>query len=134
MHTPAPVSPADFVSALSRVERDTYVMADAYTHAPLTPYAPIPGRLGIRADVARKHPGLTALPVADVAPAARARFANTLDGMADIESRLVSRYWDRMEDPSLSEVAQENMLARANRAAAESDRLSDRSHHVRAAV
>lgn len=125
-----------FSAALTRAEASTYVIADAYTHAPITPYAPIPGALGIRADVERAMPGLTALPAADVTPERRAAFADLLDGMARIESDASDRAW-RVGEQFRAQGNHGGMLTarkRANRAAEESDRLSDRAHYVRRAI
>ena len=130
-----PGMPEAIGRALAAITGAAYVIVDAHTHAPITPYAPIRGELGIRADIQRAMPGLSALPVADVAPARRAHFADTLDRMADTELRVWNHYMTRLDDPALSVTARDTLTQRMNRAAAEcdrlSDRLSDRAHGVR---
>ena len=125
------------VDALAReftdIETRAYVIADAYTHAPITPYAPIMGYVGIRADIERAMPGLTALPVADVAPQRRREFADTLERLARIEADASDRAWDIGEQWRAQGNTAGVLTARkrANRAADESDRCSDRAHAVR---
>lgn len=120
-------------SAFATIETRAYVIADAYTHAPITPYAPIMGRVGIRADIQRNLPGLTALPVADVTPQRRREFADTLERLARIELQA----WERacaMEDAWRTQGCASGVATarkRANRAAEESDSASDRAHAVR---
>ena len=131
---------ADFREAFAReaalIEPRAYVVADAYTHAPITPYAPIPGRMGIRADIARDMPGMDALRIEDVSPGRRHAFADHLERMARVEAdasdRASARYWEYRA--AGNEAGMANSLARANRAAEESDRLSDRAHYIRRAI
>ncbi|GAB2701856.1 hypothetical protein BKA24_001755 [Microbacterium marinum] len=141
MHTlTRPADNRETLDALARAFADVgnyaYVVADTHTHAPITPYAPMTGRVGISADTARAHPGLTALRVEDVHPARRASFADTLDGLARLEGRAwdihVRRHADALANGHTD--AAETHLQRANRAAAESDRCADRAHAVRAAL
>lgn len=126
-----PGMPEAIGRALAAISGAAYVIVDAHTHAPITPYAPIRGELGIRADIQRAMPGLSALPVGEVAPARRASFADTLNRMADIELRVWNHYMTRLDDPSLSDTARDTLTQRLNRAAAEADRLSDRAHGIR---
>lgn len=74
-HVPGSAAEREWHGTLSRAFADignkTYVIADAVTHAPITPFAPIPGRVGIGADIAREFPGMRALQAGDVAPDVR---------------------------------------------------------------
>lgn len=130
----------EFVAAFSRAAADignhSYYVADAYTHAPITPYAPLTGVMGIAADVARDIPGMTALRADDVSPARRESLAVTCDRIAAIELRSWERNIAAYDDYAAAghAVGMANTLARANRAAAESDRASDRAHAIRAAI
>lgn len=128
-----PGMPEAIAAALTVVESRAYVVADAYTHAPITPIAPMPGRMGIAADVARDMPGMTALPLADVSPDRRAEFADHLDRMARMEADASDRAWAVGEQFRAQGNTAGTLTARkrANRAAEESDRLSDRAHYVR---
>lgn len=121
---------------INTIHTRTYVIADAYTHAPITPYAPLTGTLGISADTQRAMPGFTALRADDVTPSRRARFADTLESLALIEAQASDKHRERCWQwhAEGNNVAMRNSLARANRAAEESDRLSDRAHYVRRAL
>lgn len=74
-HEPGSPSEREWHAALGNafvaIGNKTYVIADAVTHAPITPFAPLQGRVGIGADIAREFPGMRALPVEDVAPDVR---------------------------------------------------------------
>lgn len=131
-----PGMPEAIAAALTVVESRMYVVADAYTHAPITPIAPMTGRMGIAADVARDMPGMTALPISDVAPERRAAFADHLDWMASLESQASDRAWNVAEQFRAQGNTAGVLTARkrANRAAEESDALSDRAHYVRRAI
>lgn len=129
-----------FVDAFSRAAADignhAYYVADAYTHAPITPYAPLTGVMGIAADVARAIPGMTALRADDVSPARRESLAATCDLIARTDLRTWERNVAAYDEYAAqgNAVGMENTLARANRAAEESDRASDRAHAIRAAI
>ena len=131
-----PGFPEAFANALAQCEASTYVVANAYTHAPITPYAPMSGRMGIAADVARDMPGMTALRVADVHPDRRAAFADSLDHMARMDAAASDNALARWEEwrAKGNAVGMENALKRANSAAEESDRASDRAFYVRRAA
>lgn len=129
-----PGMPEAIGRALAAITGAAYVIVDAHTHAPITPYAPICGELGIRADIQRAMPGLSALPIGDVAPARRASFADTLDHMANMELHMWNHYMTRLDDPALSDAARDALTQRLNRAAAESDRCGDRAHSIRRAL
>lgn len=130
----------EFVAGFSRAAADIgnhlYFVADAYTHAPITPYAPLTGVMGIRADIERAMPGLTALRADDVSPARRERFASTCEHISAIELRLWERNTAAYDAYAAAgnAVGMANTLARANHAAEESDRASDRAHAIRAAI
>lgn len=127
---------AGFAAALAKCEASLYVIADADTHAPITPYAPMRGHLGIAADVRRELPGLTAMREDDVSPARRAAFAESLESQARFEADAAERAWTRVEHWRAlgNETGERNALSRHERAADESDRLSDRAHRVRRAI
>lgn len=135
----APGSPAEreWHATLARefaaIGTRAYVVADAYTHAPITPYAPITGYAGIAADIARDIPGMTALEMEAVSPERRAHFAHILEGIARTELAAWERNTAAYDDYAARghAVGMANTLARGNRAAAESDRCSDRAHAVR---
>lgn len=130
----------EFVAAFSRAAADvgshSYYVADAYTHAPITPYAPLTGVMGIAADVARAMPGMTALRADDVSPARRESLAATCERIAATELRSWELNIAAYEAYAAAgnAVGMANTLARANRAAEESDRASDRAHAIRAAL
>lgn len=58
-------------NAFAAIGNRTYVIADAVTHAPITPFAPIQGYVGIGADITRDFPGMRALHAEDAAPDVR---------------------------------------------------------------
>lgn len=124
-------NPDVFASALAECERSDYVVVDHYTRAPITPVAPVKGRVGIAADVARSFPGLTAVKVADVSPAARAEYVAFLEDM----HAHVWRGYNRnitLASSTTNERARVALRLRAQRHAEEARRYRLRALAVRA--
>lgn len=107
--------------AFASVSATTYAIADAHTRAPITPFAPIAGRAGIAADVARVWPGLTALPVARVSPEERAEFAAIAERSADVALESVRYSLERAREHADAGREADAELARARAARASDD-------------
>jgi hypothetical protein len=135
-------------AAAVAAERTTYVVADAVTRAPITPFAPFPGGWGVAADITRAYPGLTAVPAGRVAPSERAAFADIAERMADAERRAERMHRERgavwaaahadavgkgmARDAADAERAAETCRMRAERAAADAVAHAERAAAMRA--